>query len=227
MTSGFAPLPRARPRPGKNWPPVGSEGPTAGGGGGAYDSAVVGTAEGDLVRAACQGDQRAWDALVARYSGLVWSIARAHRFDGADAADVSQTAWLRLVENLSRIREPDRVGAWLAATTRHECLRVLRRSGRQLPTVLDTDEEPLPAEAPQVDEGLLAGERNEELWQAFAAINPRCQELLRLLISDPPLSYDEIAATLDMAVGSIGPTRARCLEHLRRKARITGAVDGS
>lgn len=179
------------------------------------------------MRAAGRGEQRAWDALVVRYSGLVWSIARAHRLDGADAADVSQTAWLRLVENLDRIREPDRVGAWLAATTRNECLRVLRRSGRQVPTELDTDEEPLPGEAPQVDEALLAGERDEELWQAFAAINARCQELLRLLIADPPLSYEEIGTILGMAVGSIGPTRARCLEHLRRKARITGAIEGS
>ena len=196
-------------------------------GSGAYDSTVACTAEGDLVRAAGQGEQRAWDALVARYSGLVWSIARGHRLDGADAADVSQTAWLRLVENLARIRDPDRVGAWLAATTRNECLRVLRRSGRQVPTDLDGDEEPLIEVGPEVDERLLVGERDEELRQAFAAVSARCQVLLRLLIADPPMSYDEIAATLDMAVGSIGPTRARCLEQLRRKARITGALDGS
>ena len=179
------------------------------------------------MRAAGQGEQRAWDALVARYSGLVWSIARAHRLDGPDAADVSQTAWLRLVENLTRIRDPDRVGAWLAATTRNECLRVLRRSGRQVPTDLEGDDEPSIDVGPAVDERLLVGERDEELRQAFAAVSARCQVLLRLLITDPPMSYDDIAATLAMAVGSIGPTRARCLEQLRRKARITGALDGS
>ena len=84
----------------------------------------------ELVRAAAEGDQQAWDALVDRFAGLVWAIARAHRLSPADAADVSQTTWLRLVEHLGRIRDPERVGAWLAATARHECLRVIRHAGR-------------------------------------------------------------------------------------------------
>lgn len=188
---------------------------------------VACTAEGELVRAAAAGDREAWDALVKRFGGLVWSIARAHRLSPADAADVSQTAWLRLVENLGRIREPDRVGGWLATTTRNECLRVIRRSGRQIPTDMDTDTEPTDTEAVPLDTGLLAGERDEALWQAFSAISQRCQVLLRMLIADPPPSYDDISAALDMPIGSIGPTRARCLEHLRRKARISGAVDAS
>lgn len=175
------------------------------------------------MRAAADGDQAAWDALVKRFSGLVWSIARSHRLGAADAADVSQTAWLRLVENLGRIRDPDRVGAWLASTSRNECLRVIRRSGRQVPTDLDadTDLEADDALAPPVDAGLLAGERDAHLWRAFSTISERCQVLLRLLITDPPPSYEEIGEILDMAVGSIGPTRARCLAHLRRKAGIT------
>jgi len=181
-----------------------------------------------LVRAAAAGDQAAWDALVKRFSGLVWSIARAHRLGSADAADVCQTAWLRLVENLGRIRDPDRVGAWLATTTRNECLRVIRRSGRQVPTDLDADLD-LEAEGPSaapVDAGLLIGERDAELWRAFSTISERCQVLLRLLIADPPPSYEDIGTLLDMPVGSIGPTRARCLGHLRRKAGISdGAGD--
>lgn len=179
------------------------------------------------MRLAGRGDRDAWDALVKRFEGLVWSIARGHRLDPAAAADVSQTAWLRLVENLDRLREPDRVGAWLAATTRNECLRVLRLSGRQVPTDFEAEVDPLPGEFDPVDAGLLAGERNQELWEAFAGISERCQVLLRMLITDPPPSYEEIGATLDMAVGSIGPTRARCLERLRRKARISGALDVS
>ena len=185
--------------------------------------------DGLLVRAAAEGDKAAWDALVKRFSGLVWSIARSHRLGPADAADVSQTAWLRLVENLGRIRDPDRVGAWLATTSRNECLRIIRRSGRQVPTDLDADAD-LEAEdalAVPVDAGLLAGERDAELWRAFSAISERCQGLLRLLITDPPPSYEEVGALLDMPVGSIGPTRARCLDHLRRKAGITGAAGGS
>ena len=188
---------------------------------------VPGTTEGALLRSAAEGDRAAWDALVDRFSGLVWSIARAHRLGAADAADVSQTAWLRLVENLGRIREPDRVGAWLAATTRHECLRVIRQSGRQVPTDLDTDADPPKADAPPPDTALLAGERDGQLWEAFSAISERCQSLLRLLIADPAPSYEDVGAALGMPVGSIGPTRARCLEHLRRKARITGALGDS
>lgn len=185
--------------------------------------------EGTLVRAAAAGDQAAWDALVKRFAGLVWSIARAHRLGSADAADVSQTAWLRLVENLGRLRDPDRVGAWLATTTRNECLRVIRRSGRQVPTDLDAgiDLEADEHLAPPVDAGLLVGERDAQLWKAFSAISERCQALLRLLIADPPPTYEEIGSVLGMPVGSIGPTRARCLEHLRRRAGITDPAGGS
>ena len=77
----------------------------------------------ELVRAAAKGDQRAWEGLIGRFGGLVWSVARAHGLSRADAADVSQTAWLRLVEHLDRLRDPERVGTWLASTTRHEALR--------------------------------------------------------------------------------------------------------
>lgn len=189
--------------------------------------AMTGPTDAELLRAAADGDRRAWDALVERFSGLVWSIARAHRLGAADAADVSQTAWLRLVENLGRIREPDRVGAWLATTTRNECLRVIRRSGRQVPTDMDLDAEPPDTASPLADEGLLTGERDAALWRAFSAIPERCQVLLRLLISDPPPSYEEIGAALGMPVGSIGPTRARCLEHLRRRTGITSLLGGS
>src|SRR4051795_2193299 len=87
----------------------------------------------ELVLSAAEGDQAAWDALVDRFAGLVWSIARAHRLSAADAADVSQTTWLRLVEHLGRIRDPERVGAWLAATARNESLRPLRRAQRGPP----------------------------------------------------------------------------------------------
>lgn len=185
------------------------------------------TADGELVRAAARGDRGAWDALVGRFAGLVWSIARSYRLGAADAADVSQTAWLRLVEHLDRLRDPDRVGAWLATTTRNECLRVLRRAGRLVPTDSEADLEPDDPPTPAVEAGLLAGERDAALWEAFAAISPRCQALLRLLTADPMPSYEAIGAAMGMPVGSIGPTRARCLEHLRRKAGITGAVEGS
>jgi len=172
----------------------------------------------ELVRAASAGDQRAWEGLIARFSGLVWSVARAHGLSRADAADVSQTAWLRLVEHLHRLRDPERVGTWLASTARHEALRTLRRARRQLPVGDDAelDRSGPPVDSPEAR--TLAAERSDILWRAFAALPPRCQTLLRVLMTDPPPSYQQVAVAMDMPIGSIGPTRARCLERLRQLA---------
>jgi RNA polymerase sigma factor (sigma-70 family) len=174
----------------------------------------------ELVRAAADGDQRAWEGLIARFGGLVWSVARAHGLSRADAADVSQTAWLRLVEHLHRLRDPERVGTWLASTTRHEALRTLRRARRQLPV---GDEAELEGSSPLVDPPearMLAAERSDLLWRAFAALPARCQALLRVLMADPPPSYQQVAVAMDMPIGSIGPTRGRCLDRLRQLAAI-------
>jgi RNA polymerase sigma factor (sigma-70 family) len=173
---------------------------------------------GVLLRAAARGDERSWNALVDRYSGLVWAIARNHRLSAADCDEVFQTTWLRLVEHAARVHDPAKVGGWLATTARHECLRILRRSGRQIPMGEDMPEGPDHAPAP--DEDLLRGERDQSLWAAFARLPERDQALLRLLTADPAPSYEEIGAALDMPVGSIGPTRARCLERLRREAEL-------
>jgi RNA polymerase sigma factor (sigma-70 family) len=173
-----------------------------------------------LVEAAAAGDPQAWEGLVQQFAALVWSVARAHGLNEADAADVSQTAWLRLVEQLHRIRDPERVGAWLASTTRHEALRTLRLAGRQLPVGDEAALEPADAAVPGPEAQLLTSERSELLWRSFSALPPRCQQLLRVLMSDPPPSYQEAAAALDMPIGSIGPTRGRCLEHLRRLAGL-------
>jgi RNA polymerase sigma factor (sigma-70 family) len=174
----------------------------------------------ELVGAASGGDQQAWEGLVHRFGGLVWSVARSHGLSAADAADVSQTAWLRLVEHLDRIRDPERVGTWLASTARHEALRVLRRAGRELPVGEESELEPRGAVVETPDAYALASERDELLWKAFTALPPRCQRLLRVLIADPAPSYQQVAASLQMPIGSIGPTRARCLSRLRRLADL-------
>jgi RNA polymerase sigma factor (sigma-70 family) len=174
----------------------------------------------ELLGAASGGDQQAWEGLVHRFGGLVWSIARAHGLNAADAADVSQTAWLRLVEHLDRIRNPERVGTWLASTARHEALRVLRRAGRELPVGDEAELEPRGAVVETPDASALASERDALLWKAFMTLPPRCQRLLRVLIADPAPSYREVAASLEMPIGSIGPIRARCLTRLRRLADL-------
>ena len=177
---------------------------------------------GDLVRAAGGGDFGAWNELVNRFAGMVWTVARRHRLSAADAADVSQTTWLRLVEQLNRIEHPERVGGWLATTARRESLRVLRLAERQVPTA---DEMFLDLTLPDVvapDDVVGNAERDRELWKVFSQLPSRCQLMLQLLGGDEPLSYAELSEVLDMPVGSIGPTRARCLEHLRRFAASRG-----
>jgi RNA polymerase sigma factor (sigma-70 family) len=176
---------------------------------------------GELVSLAAAGDQAAWDALVDRFARLVWSIARSYRLGAADAADVSQTCWLRLVEHLDRLSDPERVGSWLGTTARRECLAVLRKSGRVVLSP-EIDLEPAAVPGPEVESALLTGERNQQLWTVFATLSDRCQALLRLLSGDPPAHYDTISNALDMPVGSIGPTRARCLERLRDKLSTSG-----
>jgi RNA polymerase sigma factor (sigma-70 family) len=172
------------------------------------------------LRRASAGDQAAWNGIVERFSSLVWATARAHRLSRGDAADVAQTTWLRLVEHLDRIRDPERLGAWLATTARHESLRLIRRATREQPS----DEADL-FEAPDsvsIDRHLLDEERHGALWRAFATLSERCKRLLRLLMADVEPSYEEVGAALGMPVGSIGPTRIRCLEKLRATTGMAG-----
>jgi RNA polymerase sigma factor (sigma-70 family) len=178
----------------------------------------------ELLRRAVCGDQSAWNALVDRFAGMVWAIARAHRLDEATAADVSQTTWLKLVEHLDRIEQPERIGAWLGTTARRESLRVIRMAGRQVPTGEDFDlRQAGVADAP-VEGHMLVEERNQTLSALVDQLPCRCQLILRLLGADPPLSYKDLSEALGMPIGSIGPTRARCLEHLRRLGVQPGLV---
>src|SRR5262245_460293 len=178
----------------------------------------------ELVRAAAEGDEAAWDAIVDRFQGLVWATARAHRLSQADAADVAQTTWLRLVEQLDRIREPEKLGSWLATTARHECLRHIRLNGRELPTDEAGAFEAPSDEAPEL--ALVKEERAGALWRAFTKLSDVCQALLRLLVSEDEPSYEAISAALDMPIGSIGPTRMRCLEKLRAGIGLDPAFQG-
>jgi RNA polymerase sigma factor (sigma-70 family) len=178
-----------------------------------------------LVQRAAQGDQDSWNALIDRFSGLLWATARAHRLNTADSAEVVQTTWLRLVEHLDRIREPERLGAWLATTARHEALRLIRRGAREF-AASDVVELDRRLDTP-VGGAILLAERDVTLWRAFSSLNERCQALLRLLIADLPPSYEEVSQALEIPVGAIGPTRQRCLERLRSDARLAELGEGA
>lgn len=171
----------------------------------------------DLVVRARDGEQGAWGDLVQRYLGMVHAICRGYHLASEDAADVNQVVWLRLAEHLGRIRNPDALGGWIAATTRNECVRVVRASGRTVPAgEADLDDDRGACTAGGLDLGLLVYERDRMMMSAFGCLDDCCQRLLRLLMAEPRPSYGEIGAALDMPVGSIGPTRARCLDQLRR-----------
>jgi RNA polymerase sigma factor (sigma-70 family) len=174
-----------------------------------------------LVTRAAGDDQEAWNELVERYVPLVWSICVRYQLSTHDAEDICQSVWLRLAEQLGKLREPAALPGWLATTTRHECLRVLRTAGRYDLSGSDPDE----TDDAAIDEAIIAAERNAALRAAFAELPARCQQLLSLLISDPPLPYTKISSVLRVPVGSIGPQRSRCLDRLRRSRHLATFID--
>lgn len=185
---------------------------------------------GALVRSAVDGDAAAWKAIVEGLGPLVWSVVRAHRLSDADAHEVYQTVWFRFAQHLGRIREPDKTGSWLASTARHECLKVHRNARRLMltddPQLLDrVSEDGAPEQSLlEAEEAAAQSERVRRLWQEFEELGERCRQLLRVLIASPPPSYQEVSAALDIAVGSIGPLRQRCLRRLRARLEARGTM---
>ena len=176
----------------------------------------------DLVMRARDGDQQAWDAIVERYAPLVWAICRRYRLASADAEDAGQAVWLQLVDHIGQIRDPAALPGWLATTTGRECGRIVRAARRACPPggqVPDPGDVPDEQAVLPYDE-LLRPERHAALREALADLPPACQQLIALLAEDPPLPYAQISARLGIPVGSIGPTRRRCLAKLRRHPAI-------
>ncbi|TDB83531.1 sigma-70 family RNA polymerase sigma factor [Actinomadura sp. KC216] len=168
----------------------------------------------ELVVRARGGDGDAWARLVDRHSGLLWSIARSHGLNDADAGDVVQTTWLRLVERIDTLRDPGATPCWLATTARNESLRLVRRRARDLPLVPAPRAPEPSAPEPGPDRVVLDREQVGQVGAALDALPRRCRTLLRLFALAP--SQAELAAALGIPVGSVGPTRARCLDALRR-----------
>jgi RNA polymerase sigma factor (sigma-70 family) len=179
-----------------------------------------------LVARVGDGDQEAWNELVERYAPLVWSICVRYGLSRQDIDDVGQSVWLLLVEQIGKLREPAALPGWLATTTRRECLRVLRAGRRYDHEGLPPDDQmPPDPSATMIEQEVIVAERNAALRAAFAELPQPCRELLSLLMSDPAPAYAEISARLGMAIGSIGPTRARCLDRLRRSPHLVAVLD--
>jgi RNA polymerase sigma factor (sigma-70 family) len=166
-----------------------------------------------LVAGSLRGDPAAWRALVVQFDGLVRATIRSYRIHGADADDTAQNVWLRVVEKLDRVNQPERIAAWLVTTTRRECLATLRRRQRELPVEEIRDVILDPAGSPEED--ALAGDVRRALGGALAGLTERRRAVLAALFLEPIDGYAAVSRSTGVPIGSIGPTRARALAELR------------
>ncbi|MST31517.1 sigma-70 family RNA polymerase sigma factor [Acidimicrobiaceae bacterium USS-CC1] len=179
-------------------------------------------AVGAVARRASTGDEEAWRELVRRFDGMIGAVGRRYGLSPADVGELRQTVWLRLVEHLVRIEDPQRVAGWLATTARHESLHMIARASRHtfgVDEILGNTADPA---APDVDARSLAADETAALRAAWKKLPPRCQRLLAHLMADDAPGYRDLSRCLEMPVGSIGPTRGRCIEHLRRLVAMEG-----
>jgi RNA polymerase sigma factor (sigma-70 family) len=168
----------------------------------------------DLVERAKRNDSEAWEQLVDRLGGLVWSVTQSFGLADHDAVDVGQMAWLQLAREIGHLRDPERIGLWLATTTRRECLRFVRQRARVQP--VDPADIPDGGDLePEIGDLVVRRELARELWAALDRLPWACRALLRAFLATPEPSYEEVAAALGVPLGSIGPRRQRCLRHLR------------
>jgi RNA polymerase sigma factor (sigma-70 family) len=167
-----------------------------------------------LVSAARQGSDDALGQIVTEFSPLLWHVGRAAGLSSSDVEDVLQTVWMRMLEHLDEIRTPTALAGWLVVTTRREAWRVRAAERKQLPADQESFAE-LPDQGPGSEEQVMLNDQRRTLWAAIRRLSPRCQELLRIVAFVPRPDYAATAAELGMQIGSIGPTRGRCLAKLR------------
>lgn len=181
----------------------------------------------ELVQAARQGDAAAWDDLVDRFLPLVRGVIGRFRLSAADAADVNQTVWLRLVEHLADLRNPAALPGWIATTARREALRAIETQRKVLPVDPQGTTLHGGVDETAVDEDLLCVERAQVVREAMAELPAQRRALLELLVADPPVPYEEISRRLQIPIGSIGPTRARALQQLRNTRALRAWADAA
>jgi RNA polymerase sigma factor (sigma-70 family) len=168
------------------------------------------TTDGDLVRRLRAGDHSAWTELLRRHAAVVWVVARSHRLDRTDAADAVQNTWIALAEYLPRLTDPERLRAWLVTTARRESLRIQEKHRIELPTDAPPRHDHVP------DPNVLRTARDRALWHAFDSLPDRCRTLLALHANAPELTHAQLARLLELTAGSVGRTKHRCLDRLRR-----------
>ena len=177
-----------------------------------------------LVARCREGDASAWGALVQRYQRLIYAIVRRAGLDEQAAAEVFQTVFLRLLQHLPRIAEPARLQAWIVTTAKREAWLQRRRGERTVSmTLADADADAADDDTWAVADSAPGPEDTVAHWQLIAQVqrglerlDERCRHLLEALFGAEPVGYDEVVQRLGMPIGSIGPTRARCLARLRQ-----------
>jgi RNA polymerase sigma factor (sigma-70 family) len=179
----------------------------------------------ELVDGALAGDSEAWNELVRRYDGPLHHVAQSFRLDRAAADDAVQTAWLKLVEHLDTLHDPQSVGAWLTTTLRRHIVSTLRSSGRS-PHMVGLDYQEMPSADNLPDDLVATRDRDARTRAALNRLPTRARMLLTLLMASPANSYGEVSKALGMPLGSIGPTRARSLGLLRTELKAVG-IDGA
>lgn len=176
-----------------------------------------------LVKACLGGDSQAWEALILRYQRLIYSIPTRAGFSPVDAADIFQSVCLKLFEKLTTLRKQEKISSWLMTTTTRECWRIVEKRRRETqPSIYDQDYERdivsrLASEEPLADQRRIAFERQQIVREAVEGLSERCRSLIKLLFySKEEPSYSDIARQTKVPLNSIGPTRARCLQKLKR-----------
>jgi RNA polymerase sigma factor (sigma-70 family) len=164
----------------------------------------------ELVEASAGGDDAAWRELCGRLRNVVWKTINSYGVRGADAEDAYAATMFRLAEQLGRIRDPERLPGWVATTARNEAMALFRMRKRVV-VVADLP----PQRQAEEPDPIVRRELLDAVRQAFALLDDRCRQLLRMLTADPPLPYDQVGELFAMPHGSIGPTRRRCLDTLR------------
>jgi RNA polymerase sigma factor (sigma-70 family) len=172
-----------------------------------------------LVKACQRGESEAWDEVLDRYGRLIWSVALRLGLQSEEAEEVFQRTWVAIVESIGKLRQPDRLVSWIASTARNQGLRLLdekSRHRREAP-LSETISDSSPSAEEKADAALVRQQETTALYQALDQLDERCQLLLKMLFfEEPSPDYQEIARRTGLAVGSIGPIRARCLKRLRK-----------
>jgi RNA polymerase sigma factor (sigma-70 family) len=166
-----------------------------------------------LVKDACDRQPGAWRELAARYEGLVRAVVGSYRLQEADFADAVQNTWLRALERLHTVRDPESLGGWLTTVARRECLALLARSRRESPTGVEEDQ--LVVQDPGPEAMVLAEEARRAVAHAVTELPVKPRELVSVLFATPEPNYAEVSRRMGLPIGSIGPTRQRALRTLR------------